>query len=116
VISEQTVTFALDIMNSLVFITKIESVCSAVWTGSLYNTDTFCLYRVSASRPGSVFFTLSVCVCLYMHLWAGQLAFALFHRMINLNSLDVWTKQYLAIHRTVIHIEIFCYYNIAVIL
>jgi len=39
VFSEQTVTFALHNVNSLVFITEVESVYSAVWTESLYNTN-----------------------------------------------------------------------------
>jgi len=40
-ISEQTVTFALYIINRLVFITKVKSVYSAVRTESLFNTDKF---------------------------------------------------------------------------
>jgi len=40
-ISEETVTFALYIINISVFITEVESVYSAVRTDSLYNTDTF---------------------------------------------------------------------------
>ena len=44
--SEQT-NFALDNIKILVFITKVQSVYSAVWTESLYNTDTFCLERVN---------------------------------------------------------------------
>jgi len=35
-LSEQTVTFALYVINRLVFITEVESVYSAVRTGSLY--------------------------------------------------------------------------------
>jgi hypothetical protein len=38
--------FALYSINSLVIITEVESVYSAVRTDSLYNTDTFRLYRV----------------------------------------------------------------------
>jgi len=38
-LSEQTVFFALYIINRLVFITEMESVYSAVGTESLYNTD-----------------------------------------------------------------------------
>jgi hypothetical protein len=38
-LSEQTVTFALYIVNKSVFITEVQSVYSAVWTKSLYNTD-----------------------------------------------------------------------------
>jgi len=38
---EQTATFVLYNINSLVFITEVESVYSAVRTGALYNTDTF---------------------------------------------------------------------------
>ena len=39
-LSEKTVTFALYIINRLVFIAEVESVYSAVWTESLYNMDT----------------------------------------------------------------------------
>jgi len=39
--SQQTVTFALYIMNGLGFITEMEGVYCAVWTESLYNTDMF---------------------------------------------------------------------------
>jgi hypothetical protein len=39
-ISEQTVTFALQNIKRLVFITEVESVYSAVRTESLYKTDT----------------------------------------------------------------------------
>jgi hypothetical protein len=39
-ISEQTATFALKNIKSLVFITEAESVYSAVRTESLYKTDT----------------------------------------------------------------------------
>jgi len=38
-ISEQTATFAVYIINWLVFITTVESVYSAVWTDSLYRAD-----------------------------------------------------------------------------
>jgi hypothetical protein len=38
---EETVTFALYIIDRLVFITEAESVYSAVQAGSLYKTDTF---------------------------------------------------------------------------
>jgi hypothetical protein len=38
-LSDQTVTFALDIINRLVFITEAESVYCAVRTEPLYNTD-----------------------------------------------------------------------------
>ena len=38
-ISEQTVTFALYLINLLVFITVMESVYCAVRTDSLYKTD-----------------------------------------------------------------------------
>ena len=41
VLSEQTATVALYSINSLVYITKVEGVYSAVRTDSLYNTDTF---------------------------------------------------------------------------
>ena len=44
--SEQTVTFALYIVNRLGFITKVESVYCAVWTES-YITDTFRPERVN---------------------------------------------------------------------
>ena len=39
VLSEQTATFPLYNIKSLVFITELESVYSAVRTESLYNTD-----------------------------------------------------------------------------
>jgi hypothetical protein len=39
-ISYQTVTFALYIINRLVFITELESVYCAVHTESIYNTNT----------------------------------------------------------------------------
>jgi len=38
-LSEQTVTFALYIINRLVFITKVECVYCAVWTEYLCNVD-----------------------------------------------------------------------------
>jgi hypothetical protein len=41
VFSEQTATFVLYNINSLVFITAVDSVYSAVRNESLYNTDTF---------------------------------------------------------------------------
>ena len=41
-LSEQTVTFALYIINRLVFITEVESVYCAVRNESLYNTETSC--------------------------------------------------------------------------
>jgi len=40
-ISEETVTFALHIINKLAFITEVESAYSAVRTDSLYNSDKF---------------------------------------------------------------------------
>jgi hypothetical protein len=70
------------------------------------------------THTDSLLFTLSVNVCLYMHLWAGQLASALFHRMINLNSLDLLGKKYLAIHGIVIcivHLRQACYNSKSVI-
>jgi hypothetical protein len=42
----QTVTFALYIINILVFITEVEGVYCAVRTESLYNIDIFRLERV----------------------------------------------------------------------
>ena len=39
--SEQTAIFALYNINSLIFITEVESVYSAVRAESLYNTDIF---------------------------------------------------------------------------
>ena len=42
-ISEQTENSALHSIKRLVFITEVESVQSAVRTGSLYKTDTFCV-------------------------------------------------------------------------
>jgi len=38
-LSEETVTFALYVINRLVFITEVESVYCAVRTEYLYNTD-----------------------------------------------------------------------------
>ena len=46
-IPEQTVSFAVYIVNRLVFITEVESVYCAVRTESLYNTDTSRLARVN---------------------------------------------------------------------
>ena len=43
VLSEQTATFALYNIKSLVFITEVESFYSAVRTECLYNTDRFCI-------------------------------------------------------------------------
>jgi len=40
-LSEQTVTFPLYIINTLIFITEVESVYYAVGTESLCNTDMF---------------------------------------------------------------------------
>ena len=45
-ISEQTTNFALHNIKRLVFITEVESVYCAVWTESLYNTDTLRLEMV----------------------------------------------------------------------
>ena len=42
-LSEQTATFALYIINWLVFLTEVESVYCAVRIESLYNTDTILL-------------------------------------------------------------------------
>jgi len=42
----KTVTFALYIINRLVFITEVESVYCAARTESLHNTGTSCPYRV----------------------------------------------------------------------
>jgi len=39
-LSEQTVTFVLYVINGLDFVTEVESVYSAVWTKSSYNTYT----------------------------------------------------------------------------
>jgi hypothetical protein len=38
-ISEQTATFAISVINQLVFITLVESVYWTVWTDSLYKPD-----------------------------------------------------------------------------
>jgi len=40
-LSEQTAIFALHCINSLVFITEVEGIYSAVRTESFYNLDTF---------------------------------------------------------------------------
>ena len=45
-LSEETVTFALYIINRLVFITEVESVYCAVQTESLHNTGMSCPYSV----------------------------------------------------------------------
>jgi len=42
--------FALHNIKRLVFITKVESVYCAVWTESLYNTDTFRLQQVNVDE------------------------------------------------------------------
>jgi hypothetical protein len=44
--SKQTATLALDNINSVVFITELESVYSAVRAESLYNIGTFRHYKV----------------------------------------------------------------------
>jgi len=41
VFSEQTATFALYIINGLIFVTEVESVYSTLHTESLYNADMF---------------------------------------------------------------------------
>ena len=46
-LSEQTVTFALYIINRLVFITEVESVYCAVRTECLYNIGAFRLGKVN---------------------------------------------------------------------
>jgi hypothetical protein len=46
-ISDQTVTFALYIINSLAFITDMESVYRAVRTESLYNKDISRILKVN---------------------------------------------------------------------
>ena len=48
-LSEEIVTFALYIINSLVFITEVEGVYCAVRTGFLYKTDTFRPQRVNGT-------------------------------------------------------------------
>jgi len=45
-LSEETVTFALYIINRLVFITEVESAYCVVHTESLHNTGMSCPYRV----------------------------------------------------------------------
>ena len=45
-LSEETVTFALYIINRLVFITEVESIYCAAHTESLHNTGTSCPYSV----------------------------------------------------------------------
>jgi hypothetical protein len=53
-LAEQTVTFSLYIINRLIFMTKVESVYTAVRTESLYNTDTSGPSRVNkflSSKP-----------------------------------------------------------------
>jgi hypothetical protein len=41
-LSEQTVTFALYLINRSVFTTEDENVSGAVWAESLYTIDTLC--------------------------------------------------------------------------
>jgi hypothetical protein len=43
---EQTTSFSFYNMDKPIFITKVESVYGAVQTESLYNTNTFSLYKV----------------------------------------------------------------------
>ena len=43
--------------------------------------------------PVSVCVHLSVYLCLFMHLWTAQLAFAVFHSKANFNSIDVWMQN-----------------------
>jgi hypothetical protein len=45
-ISKQTATFAVYVINLLVFITAVKSVYSAVRTGSLYKADFFSSVKV----------------------------------------------------------------------
>jgi len=59
-LSEQTVTFALYVINRLFFITEMESVYRAVRTESSYNTDTSHTLKV---KP------LFHCTCRYMVYW-----------------------------------------------
>jgi len=65
--SEETVNFALYVINRLVFITEVESVYSAVRTESLYNRDTSRPLRVkfgSAFHPTHFKFELRTTVYL----------------------------------------------------
>ena len=57
--SAQTATFTLYNIKSLVFITEVESVYSAVRTES-YNTDTFRLSRVSDTVSSSEYIVSNV--------------------------------------------------------
>ena len=50
-LSEQTVTFAIYIINRLVFITEVESVYSAVRTESLHNTNKSRNLKVNFAKP-----------------------------------------------------------------
>jgi hypothetical protein len=54
-LSVQTVTFSLYIIKTLVFITEMESVYSAVRTESLYNTDMSRTLRVKKGASVSVY-------------------------------------------------------------
>ena len=58
--SEQAATFALYNINSLVFITEVESVYSAVRTESLCDTETFRLLFLSDFDPQFVCRPISV--------------------------------------------------------
>jgi len=59
-LSEQTVTFGLYIVKSLVFVTVAESVYSAVRTGSLFKTDTLRPSRVNTDVAGHLFYIYCV--------------------------------------------------------
>jgi hypothetical protein len=50
-LSEQTVTFAVYIVNRLVFITKAESLYCAVRAESLYNMDTSRPLKIKFGKP-----------------------------------------------------------------
>jgi hypothetical protein len=50
-LSEQTVTFALYIINRLVFITEVESVYCTVQTESLHNMDKSRPLKVKFGKP-----------------------------------------------------------------
>ena len=62
-LSEETVTFAVHIINRLVFITKVEGVYCAVRTESLYDTDRFRFQRVKEVAEASRMHCYSLTHC-----------------------------------------------------
>jgi hypothetical protein len=93
-LSEQTVTFALYVIDRLLFITEVESVYCAVRTDSLHNTDNlvfnwlimlppFVPLITSSGIPPCDFFIITLCVFLYVYIRATWYA----HFIIDLDTL-----------------------------